>query len=309
MITKAKLDLKLVLPGVDDRHDACLERLRDLLQAKRGIERSHVLETGDRSAGHLCVHFDQDLVSLQDVRHFAQQAGLQLQASYGHLHTTIEPVHERRARRLARSLQNEEGILEAIVSGDGSVRVEFDRDLTDDDCVRRHVERLSGVAKHARDETHAHGGIFGERTELIFVALCGVTLLLGWLLPKLVSVAEWISLSVLVGAYFFGGWFTVKEAWANLRSGRFEIDSLMLVAAAGAAVLGAWEEGALLLFLFSLGHALEAYAMGRARRAIEALGELAPRTAAVRRDGTVQEVEVESLRIGDIVLVLSLIHI
>ncbi len=43
--------------------------------------------------------------------------------------------------------------------------------------------------------------------------------------------------------------------------------------------------------------------MGRAKRAIEALGELAPRTATVRRNDTVQEVGVETLRIGDVVLV------
>ncbi len=303
MTTKTKLDLKLVLPDVRSQHDACLARLQDLLQAKRGIERSHVVETGDRRAGELCVHFDQDLVPLQDLRNFAQQAGLQLQASYGHLQTDIEPLPERRAKQLARSLLNEGGILEAVVSGDGAVRVEFNREQIDDKGVRSHIERLSGTAVHADDETHTHGGIFGERTELIFVALCGVALLLGWLLPKLVTIPEWVPLAVLIGAYFFGGWFTVKEAWANLRSGRFEIDSLMLVAAAGAAVLGAWEEGALLLFLFSLGHALEAYAMGRAKGAIEALGELAPRTATVRRDGTVQEVGIENLRIGEVVLV------
>src|SRR3546814_4099769 len=68
--------------------------------------------------------------------------------------------------------------------------------------------------------------------------------------------------------------------------------------------LGAWAEGALLLFLFSLGHALEHYAMGRAKRAIEALAELAPRTAMVRRgDGELSEVPVEELVIGDIVVV------
>ena len=77
----------------------------------------------------------------------------------------------------------------------------------------------------------------------------------------------------------------------------------MLVAAAGAAALGKWPEGALLLFLFSLGHALEHYAMGRAKRAIEALAELAPRTALVRRDGSVREVPVEDLVIGDTVVV------
>lgn len=77
----------------------------------------------------------------------------------------------------------------------------------------------------------------------------------------------------------------------------------MLVAAAGAAALGAWAEGALLLFLFSFGHSLEAYAMSRAKRAIEALGELAPRTATVRRDVVVSDIPIEQLAIGDTVLV------
>ena len=77
----------------------------------------------------------------------------------------------------------------------------------------------------------------------------------------------------------------------------------MLVAAIGAASLGQWAEGALLLFLFSIGHALEHYAMGRARRAIEALAELAPETALVRRDGATTTVPVETLAPGDIVIV------
>ena len=57
------------------------------------------------------------------------------------------------------------------------------------------------------------------------------------------------------------------------------------------------------MFLFSLGHALEHYAMGRARRAIEALAELAPETARVRRDGQVQEIPIAELNIGDLVIV------
>lgn len=306
---KVRFDLKLLPPNVDDQRDACLKRFCDLLEAKRGVESSHVLETSDWSAGYLCVHLDQDRVSMQDVREFSRLAGLQLQASYGHLQMDIDPLPERRARRIVRSLQKKTGVLESVVSADGSVRVEFDLDLTDVGRVMADVQYLSGLRDneknedHKHEDGHGHGGIFGEKTELIFVGLCGVALLLGWLLPIVMAVPEWIPLSVLVSAYFFGGWFTVKEAWANIRSGRFEIDSLMLVAAAGAAILGAWVEGALLLFLFSLGHALEAYAMGRAKRAIEALGELAPRTATIRRDGKVQEIEVDSLRVGDTVLV------
>ena len=79
----------------------------------------------------------------------------------------------------------------------------------------------------------------------------------------------------------------------------------MLLAAIGAAALGKWAEGALLLFLFSIGHALEHYAMGRARRAIESLAELAPETATVRRGRGTEMVGVEQLQVGDVVIVRS----
>ena len=148
---------------------------------------------------------------------------------------------------------------------------------------------------------HAHGGVFGERTELIFAVGSGVALATGWLISlRLTGLAP---LGFFLIAYTLGGFFTLKEAIENLRKRQFEIDSLMLVAAAGAAALGQWAEGALLLFLFSIGHALEHFAMGRARRAIEALAKLAPERASVRRGDTVVEVPVEDLRIDDIVLV------
>lgn len=153
------------------------------------------------------------------------------------------------------------------------------------------------------DHDHAHGGIFGEHTELIFAALAGVCVLTGWLLARSDSTVSWLPLTLFVGAYLFGGYFTVKEAIENIRAKRFEIDTLMLVAAVGAAALGKWAEGGLLLFLFSLGHSLEHFAMGRARRAIEALAKLAPETAIVRRGDKTEEVAVETLKPGDIVLV------
>src|SRR3546814_20356600 len=86
----------------------------------------------------------------------------------------------------------------------------------------------------------------------------------GFAIEKLTTAPAWIPLACFLAAYVFGGWFTLREAIENLRLKRFEIDTLMLVAAAGAGALGAWAEGALLLFLFSLGHALEHYEIGRA---------------------------------------------
>lgn len=148
---------------------------------------------------------------------------------------------------------------------------------------------------------HGHGGVFGERTELIFAGLSGLALLIGWLFER--QGPSVYSLALYVAAYGFGGFFTVREAAGKFLKAKLEIDTLMLVAAAGAAILGEWAEGALLLFLFSIGHALEHYAMGRARRAIEALAELAPETALVRRGEAVEEVPVGALQTGDVVLV------
>lgn len=61
--------------------------------------------------------------------------------------------------------------------------------------------------------------------------------------------------------------------------------------------------GALLLFLFSLGHALEHFAMGRAKQSIASLASLAPAVAVVKRDGKELEVPIEDLKIGETILV------
>tara|TARA_B100000378_G_scaffold278109_1_gene280254 strand:- start:389 stop:2377 length:1989 start_codon:yes stop_codon:yes gene_type:complete len=150
---------------------------------------------------------------------------------------------------------------------------------------------------------HDHGGIFGKNTELYFAILSGFTLITGFLLEKFTGVSENLPFGLYIGAYFFGGYFTLKEAITKVAKGEFEIDFLMLVAAAGAAYLGEWAEGALLLFLFSLGHALENYAMSKAKKSIAALTDLAPKTALIKKDGDTVEVGIEELKKGDVIVV------
>lgn len=171
----------------------------------------------------------------------------------------------------------------------------------DDSTGHPHVHDTKGKEHAGHD--HDHGGIFGEKSELIFAILAGAFMLAGWLGTWMQFGPDWLATTLFCIAYLFGGYFTTKEALENILARRFEIDTLMLVAAAGAGALGKWGEGALLLFLFSLGHSLEHFAMGRARRAIEALAKLAPETASVKRGDKVEEVAVDTLKPGDIVLV------
>ncbi|CAG2533715.1 Cd2+/Zn2+-exporting ATPase [Maribacter dokdonensis] len=153
------------------------------------------------------------------------------------------------------------------------------------------------------DHDHEHDGILGKNTELYFAILSGVTLITGFLIEKFSGLSESVPFVLYILSYIFGGYFTLKEAITKITKGEFEIDFLMLVAAAGAAYLGEWAEGALLLFLFSLGHALENYAMGKAKKSIAALTDLAPKTALLKKDGDTVEVGIEELKVGDIIVV------
>ena len=315
MAETLRLDLPLLLPEVPDARDACVHRLTESLETREGVERAHIRDTEDGRGAELCIHYDPGVLPLARIRQIAEGLGAQMTDRFGHVVWKVDGIpDQRRARTVSRRVRRLPGVLEAEANATGPLRIEFDRTHTDEVAIRNALQdmgvSLEGAepgapekAGEAHDHDHAHGGILGEKTELIFVGLCGGLLLLGWLLPKFVAVPQWAPLTVLIAAYFFGGYYALREAIDSIRTGRFEIDFLMLVAAAGAAALGEWAEGALLLFLFSLGHALEGYAMGRAKQAIEALGALAPKTATVRRNGQVSEVDVAALRIGDTVLV------
>lgn len=112
------------------------------------------------------------------------------------------------------------------------------------------------------------------------------------------------SMAGLLLVYAAGGLPAAVRALVTLRAERvLDIDLLMVVAAVAAAAVGAPFEGAVLLTLFSVSTTLEERALGRARRAIEALMALRPETALRRGpDGTVEEVPAIDLRVDDIVV-------
>lgn len=321
MSEKLRLDIPILLPEVHDAADACVSRLMSEMRGREGIEEVHVANR-DSEPAQLCVHYDAATLPLPRIRDLVAAAGARIAQRYGHVVWQLDIRHQRRARTVVERLRTVPGVLEAEAGASGSVRIEFDRFVTSEPSLKRELRGMRITGPHtdthghaghdhsieeqgtAGAEHHAHeGGILGQNTELVFALICGAFLGGGYLTEAFLPVPLWLPLACYLAAYFFGGFFTLREAIDNLRLKRFEIDTLMLVAAAGAGALGAWVEGALLLFLFSLGHALEHYAMGRAKRAIEALADLAPRTALVRRGGDLEEVPVEELTVGDIVIV------
>jgi Cd2+/Zn2+-exporting ATPase len=331
---KLKLEIPLILPEVPDEKDQCVQELISLLQEQKGLEKVHVLEAADKGVPQLCFHYNPELISIDRVRSIARQTGASITEKTGHKLIGVEGIrHPRHARSIEHNLLSLNGIIEASVSASGMVRTEFDTRKIDEAAIVKALRKeglgitdtaleagkyLRGTKetekvqkgkkpeheeKEGEEDEHAHGGLLGKNTELIFSILSGILLAIGFGLSFVDAVPSWISLSLYIGAYFFGGFYTAKEAIQTIAKGGFEIDFLMLVAAIGAAILGEWAEGALLLFLFSMGHALEHYAMNKARKSIAALADLAPKTALRKKNGKTEEVGIETLEIGDIIVV------
>ncbi len=137
---------------------------------------------------------------------------------------------------------------------------------------------------------------------LSFAAVCGLCTLSGFLLPRFGAPAL-VALPFFIAAYLSGGWFASIDLAGELRRGQFDINLLMIVVALGAAGIGAWVEGATLLFLFSLSNALERFANYRTEQTIGSLLQAAPETTCRRENGEWVEVPTDSLGLGDELLV------
>jgi Cd2+/Zn2+-exporting ATPase len=157
---------------------------------------------------------------------------------------------------------------------------------------------------HGSGAAKPHGPLtqLGAYGELVWPAIAGIALLVGYFAAK--GGAQNAGYALYAIAYFVGGWEATRDGVKQLLHRRLDIDFLMVVAAIGAALVGEFVEGALLLFLFSLGHGLEHLAMSRARSAVTALAKIAPKMARLRMaDATEREVAVELVAIDDVIVV------
>lgn len=292
------IDIPLLLPGVENEKDECLVRLESALQGKKGIIRAHVER--DKTPVDLCLHYDPNLLTLSDVKRLAELAGAQIVNRYHHESIPIENMDcSDCSLVIEHSVGRMDGVLSVNVNyPTEKMWIEYDNHKITRAAIEKRVRSLG--YQIPLNEIQAK---LQENRELLFSLLSGLFLLVGWLGDMFFGFPSFLSIGFFAIAYVLGGWDVSRHAWHALRERRLDTDGLMVVAAIGAAFLGEFAEGALLLFLFSLGHALEERALDRARRAVRALADLAPKTALVRRDGKEQESPVESLQLNDVVIV------
>jgi Cd2+/Zn2+-exporting ATPase len=316
MTEKLRLDLPLLLPEVPDSRDACVDRLESLITRHPGVTEVHLVEQDGR--GHaLCMHYNTETLTLAQVERLARAAGAEVTERYGHAVLPIRAVGaEDAAVRIEKSLRGIDGVLNASVSLPAQrARVEFERGRTSVDEIRAELARAGYASEepvahqagccHPKEPVPEGAGWYARNKELAWSLAAGLLLAVAFAGERWLGLAPAAAIGLYAASYAFGGWDLTRHWFGSLRKGRlsFDIDLLMLLAAIGAAVLGEWLEGAFLLFLFSLAHALEHYALGRARGAIKALADLAPLIARVKRGEQMVEVPVEEVGANDTVVV------
>jgi Cd2+/Zn2+-exporting ATPase len=305
-MAKVHIELPVLLPQVEDHHDQCVTRLQEILAAKQDIGSVHLHE-GEKQA-LLCLHYDPQQTTLEQVERCAKQAGVEVSKRYHHETWDIRGMDcADCARSIEHIMARVPGIISVSINyAAEKMRVEYDTQAVEEEKLLKQIGGMGYIVEHEHEDQHSHSGHGHSHgpahLPLILILVSGLCLALGFLGQFFLHLPMPIFITLYIISYLSGGYDLARHSFSALRKFQFDIESLMLVAAIGAAVLGDWAEGALLLFLFGIGHALEHEAMDRARNAVQALGKLTPKTARVRREGREIEIPVNELLRGDTVI-------
>ncbi len=159
------------------------------------------------------------------------------------------------------------------------------------------------------EDEHSHGSCCEHSQDNRFESLS--LLVSGVLVGAALLASQWEDAGRTLTAFLAGagmlagGWFLLPKAWRAIRRLRPDINLLVVIAAIGASVIGEWVEASAVVFLFGVAEWLEGWADRRARRATEALLELAPKVALVMREGKFVEMPVDQVSVGDTVATKS----
>ncbi|HMD90159.1 MAG TPA: heavy metal translocating P-type ATPase [Anaerolineaceae bacterium] len=293
-----ELEIQSLLPGVENDEDSCIRRLEATLQKQHGMQRAH-LENCENGV-KLCLHYDPETISVSEVKRSAERAGVAIVNRYRHEFIPIEGMDcSDCSLVIEHSLTRMEGVQAARVNyAAENLWIEYDTYQINRYDIERRIHSMGyGIRLDGRRKW------LQKNRALLLSLLTGLLLVVGWSGSVFLGFNSTVSLAFYIAAYVAGGWEISKHAIHALRERRFDTDLLMIMAALGAAILGDFVEGALLLFLFSIGHNLEERALAKAQSAIRALADLAPKTALVRRDDREVEISVADIRLKDLAVI------
>lgn len=123
--------------------------------------------------------------------------------------------------------------------------------------------------------------------------------------------ALYASFALYLIPYLIAGHDVLLKAWRNIRRGEaFDESFLMAVATIGAFAMIFFPEtephmaeGAAVMLFYQVGELFQSYAVGKSRKSIAAMMDIAPDYANIERNGAIVEVDPDEVQVGDIIVV------
>lgn len=135
------------------------------------------------------------------------------------------------------------------------------------------------------------------------VYISALILIISWFLSEQYGEDHQYPITGYAAAIIIGGYTLFLKGFKNLARLNFDMSTLMTIAIIGAAIIGEWGEGAMVVILFAISEALERFSMEKARQSIESLMDIAPKEALIKRDNEEMRIHVDDIQIGDIMIV------
>ena len=299
-MVEKKLQTALYLPEDPQAAKESSELLIKTLMEHDGITAVEL----DLKEGKIALRYDPDRISADVVDGIAQDLGIKLKERVQH-HVFIvgSSIHRSISQSFEQNLSDLPDIFHVSINPAAHTVAIRCRNKNAIGEVEKKLEELGYPV--IKEEVGGKPPFWVRNQGLVWAGLTFAFMIIGVILEKFIPTpaAPWLPILFFAAAYITGGHEGFMEAMHDLRRGRLNVDFLMILAAAGAALIGQWAEGAMLLFLFTLAEALEDYAMDRTHSAVEALTKLRPNEATVRRDGREVAVPVEEVHVGEIAIV------
>ncbi|MFJ7827219.1 heavy metal translocating P-type ATPase [Psychrobacillus sp. NPDC096623] len=144
---------------------------------------------------------------------------------------------------------------------------------------------------------------FFKRKENVLTVTSFVFLVIGIIASFTYEESHPLAVALFIISIAVGGFDLFRAGFVNLSRFSFDMKTLMTIAIIGAAIIGEWREGAVVVFLFAISEALEAFSMNKARQSISQLMDIAPPTATIRKNGKLVEVDTDFIQINDVLIV------
>lgn len=299
---------------LDDQ--SCLELIDETVAQEDGLVNVAV----DTEEATVTFEYDPSRFSDEDFVRVAHEFGPELQERWQTCTMRLDNKGGRPCESCALMLEREvrriSGVRRASASFAGGVMsVQYDDEVVSPGELVQRVGslgiRLAPSAAELPSETEETAGgrlqrawdATGEHIEAIFTLITLVTMIAGFIVERSPAAPPYLATVLYVIAYITGGTFGLKAGLRSLRARTIDVDLVMVLAALGAAYVGQPFEGAMLLFLFSLSNVLQNYALDRTRSAIRAMMKLRPTQATVRRGSKILALHIESIVVGDQILV------